>query len=376
MYVAGLAISFGGLAPLACGPVETAESRPEVVEQAPVLDSQEQESFGGDLGTQLGLPVVTGNTTGKTNDATPTCAGSTLTPDLSYTWTVPGVVGGPARTFDFTTQGSAIDTVLQIHPLNNSAGALCNDDEPNGGIWSALSPTLSPGATYVITVESYKNATGAIALNITSPGLDCPSGCSQSTNNCRESTGTCQDGACVYPFKPLGASCDDGNFCTTGEICNGSGVCGGSTPRTCNTPPSQCHEATGTCSNNQCNYAPKAAGVACNDGNACTLNDTCNGAGACGGSAMQCNNPPGQCYVGTCVNGGCSYVPAAAGTFCNDGLSCTNSDRCNGAGECGGTSTCTGRVACSIRVCTPNGCELESLCMEGEYCSGGQCRSP
>ncbi|NRD53614.1 Kelch repeat-containing protein, partial [Corallococcus exiguus] len=103
---------------------------------------------------------------------------------------------------------------------------------------------------------------------------------------------------------------------------------------TCNNSPGSCHEAAGTCSNGVCSYAPKATGATCDDGNACTGADVCNGAGVCAGSATQCGSPPGQCYetAGTCSDGTCSYAYKATGAACDDGDACTVDETCNGAG--------------------------------------------
>jgi len=52
---------------------------------------------------------------------------------------------------------------------------------------------------------------------------------------------------------PPGMECNDKNPCTTGDACQ-NGSCAG-TPKTCNTPPSSCYVAAGTCSGGSCSYA-------------------------------------------------------------------------------------------------------------------------
>ena len=75
----------------------------------------------------------------------------------------------------------------------------------------------------------------------------------------------------------------------------------------------------------------KTEGEACDDGDPCTLDDTCT-AGACvGGSNDPCetDNP---CEPGTCVAGeGCQYAPVADGTSCT--INCFGSATCV-AGTC------------------------------------------
>jgi hypothetical protein len=62
----------------------------------------------------------------------------------------------------------------------------------------------------------------------------------------------------------------------------------------CNTPPGQCHAGTGTWNRttHSCDYAPLAAGVTCDDGNANTSAESCDGAGACTGISTACLASP------------------------------------------------------------------------------------
>ena len=200
--------------------------------------------------------------------------------------------------------------------------------------------------------------------------------------------GTCSParGTCSNPTRADGTGCNDGNACTVSDTCTG-GVCGG-TAVTC--PASdQCHTAgtcnpaTGTCSN-----PTKVDGTGCNDGNACTVSDTCTG-GVCGGTGVTCAASD-QCHiVGTCnpATGTCSDPAAVDGTGCNDGNACTVSDTCTG-GVCGGTGvTCTASDQCHIAgTCNPatgtcdspaavNGspCNAGNPCTTNDTCQDGAC---
>ena len=122
------------------------------------------------------------------------------------------------------------------------------------------------------------------------------------------------------------ALCDDGNVCTT-DACGGAAGC--------------------THVNNS---------LSCNDGNACTQADTCQG-GACAGSNPvvctaldQCHNV-GVCNTGTGV---CSNPAKPNGTACNDGNACTLNEACSG-GICGGGTarSCDDAQACTADVCDP-----------------------
>ncbi len=156
-----------------------------------------------------------------------------------------------------------------------------------------------------------------------------------SAGNCAGSTSG-ESQACSR--STTGTPCNDANACTSGDVCNSSGTCGG-TPMVCNSPPSQCHEATGSCSGGSCSYAPKPTGSACNDGNACTWGDYCD-SGSCVPDIIV------ACPGGTCVNGTCQC--SGGKTYCGGSCTDTNSDRLN----CGG---------CGIR------------CASGYYCAFGDC---
>src|SRR5438094_2331660 len=145
--------------------------------------------------------------------------------------------------------------------------------------------------------------------------------------------GTCNPatGACSNPAKPNGTACNDGNACTQSDACQ-AGVCTGGNAVVC-PAPDQCHDP-GTCnpSTGVCSNPPKPNGSACDDGSACTQTDTCQGGTCIGGNAVVCPAPdqchdPGTCDVATGV---CSNPSKADGIACNDGNACTQTDMCQG----------------------------------------------
>src|SRR5206468_2431905 len=118
--------------------------------------------------------------------------------------------------------------------------------------------------------------------------------------------------------------------CTQTDTCE-NGSCVGANPVVC-TASDQCHDpgvcdpSTGVCSN-----PPKTNGTSCNDGNACTQIDTCLG-GVCTGNPVVCAasdqcHDPGVCDPSTGV---CSNPEKPNGTSCNDGNACTQTDTCEG----------------------------------------------
>src|SRR5712692_2447098 len=168
--------------------------------------------------------------------------------------------------------------------------------------------------------------------------------------------GTCDPttGMCSNPPKPDGTSCSDGNACTQSDKCD-AGQCVGTNPVAC-TALDQCHVAgtcdptTGTCSN-----PAKPDGTTCNDGNACTQRDTCE-SGQCVGSSPVICTALDQCHVaGTCdpTTGTCSNPAKPDGTACDDGQFCTLADTCQ-AGRCAGSQV---RSCDDGNPCTADRCD-------------------
>jgi len=152
--------------------------------------------------------------------------------------------------------------------------------------------------------------------------------------------------------------CDDGNKCTVGDTCR-NGVCAGT--------PVQCPDDGNPCTVAFCNPATGLCVTQdkdCNDGNPCTI-DGCN-------SSV-----------------GCTHANAADNTTCNDGNDCTTSDKCT-AGVCTGTPVTNGtacggtsgtdpcRAECENGVCNStvnNGetCDDGLTCTTGDVCVGAKC---
>src|SRR5439155_1401340 len=155
-------------------------------------------------------------------------------------------------------------------------------------------------------------------------------------------------GACSNPPRANGAPCNDGNPCSLTDTCQ-AGACVGTRPAACRASD-QCHTA-GTCSNatGACSNPAKANGAPCNDGNACTRSDSCV-AGACVGTDPVVCTAADQCHTaGTCnpTTGACSNPAKANGALCSDGNACTLTDTCQ-AGACVGTNpvVCTASDQC------------------------------
>ena len=160
--------------------------------------------------------------------------------------------------------------------------------------------------------------------------------CNQPPSGCYALTGHCESDHCVYD--PIdGASCDDGDSCTLDDTCS-QGACIG-TPKVCDQSPAavclsgtqlRTYDTQGVCTGGLCVYGKQS--VTCGTGgcaNGACQTDPCAG--------VTCNSPPSSCFgsQGVCAGGSCTY-PYANGTSCNDQNSCTTGDQCV-SGACIGT---------------------------------------
>ncbi|MES1240441.1 MAG: hypothetical protein ABUT39_02375 [Acidobacteriota bacterium] len=178
-----------------------------------------------------------------------------------------------------------------------------------------------------------------------SNGLVCPADALKTAGTvCRSASGTCDvaesctgsSAACpTNLFKASGITCDDGQLCTYNDVCNGAGSCGGTT-------------------------------ITCGGGNACSTT-VCNGTNACEPAKVFCNTPPTECYntLGSCntTNGSCTYTVKV-------GASCGMRGTCQANGSCytppmpvaNGENDCAGET---VPAPTPIGCDS---CSAGQTC--------
>jgi cysteine-rich repeat protein len=254
---------------------------------------------------------------------------------------------------------------------------LASPQDPNGnaadiGINLAIDyGTLGPGASVSVQWYIVFGATKADALanlgcgnGMLDPGEACddgnlvpgdgceptctPTGCGNGAvagaEECDDgniANGDCCTSGCL--FEASGSACvdADGNVCTVNGQCDGAGACVG-TPAPLGDP---CLDEGNVCTLDQCDGAgacthpPRPSGVACPDeGNVCTL-DQCDGAGACthppGPSGVTCPDEGDACTSDECdALGACTHPFAPAGTSCTaDGDLCSTGN-CDGAGVC------------------------------------------
>ena len=230
----------------------------------------------------------------------------------------------------------------------------------------------------------------------------CDDGNSCTTDDCVIGQG--RDRACVARAKNKGAGCDDGNLCTTGDICDyigpgGSLACKSGSAKNCDDgnpcTVDSCVAADGSCAHN----AAPMEGQLCNaDNDACTQNDKCV-AGVCTPGVRKTCDDQNSCTDDQCnpSNGTCLNIAKTGSNSCDDGDPCTLYDTCSGAqcvgqkNKCDDDNVCTGNVcdktACVGPTCTPasycvnapvmggSGCDDKSACTTNDLCDGhGVCK--
>lgn len=233
----------------------------------------------------------------------------------------------------------------------------------------AASGTITNTATVTVASGDWDPSNNSATANNTVNALNCNDGNPCTADSCNPVLG------CVYGPAPDGTACDDGDLCTLTDSCQ-AGVCTGSNPVSC-VPLSQCHEA-GVCNpgTGVCSDPPAPSGTACDDANACTTADACDGAGACaGGPPPNCDDGV-PCTVDSCnPSSGC--INTESDPLCDDGSVCTT-DKCDGQSGCSNTPiSCDDADACTTDSCNPVlGCANTPLnCDDANPCTTDSCDS-
>lgn len=112
------------------------------------------------------------------------------------------------------------------------------------------------------------------------------------------------------------------------DRCDTEGSCRG-VDRDCSDLDGSC--AVGVCNTTTgvCQAEAVDIGETCDDGDACTIEDECGSDGTCQGRVVDCSS-----YEQTCVSGVCNPDTGEcepnrlSGTVCNDGDACTQNDTC------------------------------------------------
>ncbi len=213
---------------------------------------------------------------------------------------------------------------------------------------------------------------------------DCDDGSPCTIDSCSAAAGGCSHAPVADdPATP----CDDGDGCSTGDRCL-KGACLPTAVTSCDDAnpctTDSCGEGGGCGHVDDAALAGKAGG--CEDGDACTVGDSCKGGVCLAGAATSCDDN-NACTTDSCDGAkGCVHVATGdAGKACDDGDACTLGDHCIGAlcipdavTSCDDANPCTDD-ACSADGCTSlptaatKACDDGDACTSGDACKGGSC---
>lgn len=177
-------------------------------------------------------------------------------------------------------------------------------------------------------------------------------------------------GACALEDKPDGTACNPASPCQQPGYC-ASGKCKGA--------PVLCEDEN-PCTSDVCDTAVGCVfnplfGESCDDGSACTAEDECVD-GQCTGEAVIACDDSNPCTDEVCdaATGECAFVDNAAP--CDDGSACTVEDTCTeGACVSGAPTVCDDEDACTEDSCVPaDGCVFETIdCDDNDACTVDGC---
>ena len=346
------------------------------------------------------------------------CVAATCNPDTGECGFEPSHEGFACEDGDECTIGDK----CVLGACGSGAGVNCNDGndctdescDPDTGC--VYSPNLDPCQDGDVCTVGDACAEGDCVSGIP---LDCDDGNGCTTDSCDPDIG------CAHESNHL--ACDDGNDCTLSDQCSEGSCVGG--------PPPECDDGN-VCTTDWCDpdvgCVQSFNEVPCDDLNACTIADSCDGGQCVAGDVLDCNNgnvctddwcdpdigcqhdnnvelcdDNNTCTTGdTCVDGvctgvgakdcdddnpctkdvclpegGCDYQNIAG--FCDDGDACSVNDFCEGGACQGGDALdCDDGNECTSNECldglcinepSVGGCDDGNECTEGDYCSQGEC---
>jgi len=250
----------------------------------------------------------------------------------------------------------------------------CNDNNP------CTTDTCNPASGCVYT----NNTVGCTDANPCTVDDVCSGGICKGTPYLCNDSNSCTSDACVVEnnlakcfYSPISGGCNDSNECTVDDACV-NGACTGS--------PLDCNDGN-VCTNDSCNPQSGCVhsnnGYVCNDNQKCTLGDKCT-VGQCIGTPKQCEDG-NVCTTDSCdpADGECKAVFNS--NPCNDGQACTLSDTCVGGVCTGSPKPCGDNNVCTDDGCDPTTgncthtfntkpCDDLDSCTSPDVCSNGTCK--
>ncbi len=289
----------------------------------------------------------------------------------------------------FSTDGSITSSDLLIGSRSVSAGLAAGQADTATTILT-VPVGVAPGTYYFGAIADYSNlvpeanksnnsvAAGLVVVGAYScqhPATPIDDGNPCTIDSCDPLTGV------LHVPALAGTPCPDGDVCNGLELCDGGGTCRPGTPLVVDDgnpcTADSCDPVTGV------SHVPAALETLCDDGNACTYADACNGSGACLGTLIICTSD--TCNQRACNGTSSCTVTPRTGQACDDGDPCSYGDTCNAGGSCVGTPltcasdacnqrSCNGTASCTATPLPGNPCDDGNPCTYGDTCnSGGLC---
>lgn len=190
---------------------------------------------------------------------------------------------------------------------------------------TGTSTTDSSGGSSGSTTDPDTTGTTAAASSGTTEAA--PS-CFDAAQNGDETDVDC-GGAC--PGCDVGESCAGPDDCKSG-LC-GAGICVAPEcigDADCGALSGMCTKGVCDLANNTCVTEPANEGQPCDDGDKCTLQDTCQAGQCTAGGAVDCSEFDSACTYGQCdpQSGSCGAFDQPDGAPCDDGDGCTFNETC------------------------------------------------
>ena len=152
-------------------------------------------------------------------------------------------------------------------------------------------------------------------------------------------------------------SCDDQSACSSDDHCDGAGSCVGN--KSCNDGIACTQDV---CTAAGCNNTAVTAGQ-CRIAGTCRLDGTA--------------NPQNGCQLCNALVSQTAWSPQAPSVGCSDGQYCTIDDHCDGAGACTGGTTrnCSDAFACTSDSCNESNDSCSNTLQGGKCIINGSCYS-
>jgi len=262
---------------------------------------------------------------------------------------------------------------LPLGPLVCDDGNVCSDDTCDAAI----------GCVWLANLAACDDGDPCTAGDRCSVGICRPGGETCDDRNPCTRDSCAPNGACTNtPDDAL--PCDDASACSAGDFC-ADGVCMAGPGDGCaeNDP---CVAVTCGADGLTCELA-LLNGIGCDDGDACTSTDTCQGGLCRAGPALKCPWDS-ECAAFRCERQtGCVLDTSyQSGKSCSDDDRCTIGESCDGQGVCAPIepAPCDDDNPCTDDSCdatwgcehswVSGGCNDQSACTSDDVCEFGQCR--